>query len=533
MVIKRVVIENYKSFKGRFELDISKDISIIVGDNEVGKTSLLESINLALTNQINGRSSIYELTPYMFNVDVVNAYLNSIKNGIKVDLPKINIELYFEDLADVMVLKGINNSRREDCPGIKLSIEFNNNYSDEYIQYIKEPEKVNTIPIEYYEVKWYSFANNSITTRSIPINVTYIDASSNKLLNGADKYISKIINNVLEDKEKAQLSLNYRKLKESFASEESIKGVNTKLNSLTGNITEKEIAVSVDVSSRANWETALTSYLDDIPFSYAGQGEQNSIKMKLALETHAEDSSIVLIEEPENHLSFTNMSKLINSISSKCQGKQLIITTHSPYVANKLGLENLILFGKDKDTMSLAELHTDTQEYFKKLPGYDTLRMVLSKKPILCEGPSDELIIQKAYLNKYGKLPIEDGIDIITVKGLSFKRFLEIAKLLKKHVAVVTDNDGDEEALIKKYLGYIGQDNIKICYDPDEAYKTLEPQICKINSKEILETVLGISKDSIEEVQDYMIKHKTEVALKIFESSEEIQIPEYIYNAIE
>lgn len=533
MVIKRVVIENYKSFKGRFELEILKDTSIIVGDNEVGKTSLLESINLALTNQINGRSSIYELTPYMFNIDVVNSYLDSIKNGINVDLPKINIELYFENLPDVMALKGTNNSRREDCPGIKLSIEFNNSYSDEYIQYIKEPEKVNTIPIEYYEVKWYSFANNSITTRSIPINVTYIDASSNKLLNGADKYISKIINNVLEDKEKAQLSLNYRKLKESFASEESIKGVNTKLNNLTGNITEKEIAVSVDVSSRANWETALTSYLDDIPFSYAGQGEQNSIKMKLALETHAEDSSIVLIEEPENHLSFTNMSKLINSISSKCQDKQLIITTHSPYVANKLGLENLILFGKDKDTMSLAELHTDTQEYFKKLPGYDTLRMVLSKKPILCEGPSDELIIQKAYLNKYGKLPIEDGIDVITVKGLSFKRFLEIAKLLKKQIAVVTDNDGDEKALIKKYSGYIEEDNIKICYDSDEAYKTLEPQICKINSKEILETVLGISKDSIEEVQDYMIKNKTEVALKIFESSEEIQIPKYIYNAIE
>jgi predicted ATP-dependent endonuclease of OLD family len=32
-----------------------------------------------------------------------------------------------------------------------------------------------------------------------------------------------------------------------------------------------------------------------------------------------------------------------------------------------------------------------------KLPGYDTLRLILCNKAILVEGPSDELIVQKAY----------------------------------------------------------------------------------------------------------------------------------------
>ena len=35
--------------------------------------------------------------------------------------------------------------------------------------------------------------------------------------------------------------------------------------------------------------------------------------------------------------------------------------------------------------------------YFKKLPGYDTLRLVLAKRVILVEGPSDELVVQRAY----------------------------------------------------------------------------------------------------------------------------------------
>lgn len=531
MIIEKIVVENYKSFE-HFELSFSNDVSIIVGDNEVGKTTLLEAVNLGLTNQINGRNSIYELTPYLFNTKVVDNYIEALKSHKNIPLPKIVIELYLKETEDVQVLRGTNNIKKENSPGIHLSIQFNEAYSDEYEKYIENPNEIKTIPIEYYEVKWYSFAYNSITSRSIPINCTYIDTSAIKLTNGTDKYISKIINDILEDKEKAQLSLSYRKLKETFVAEDSISGINQRLNMIKGNITNKELAVAVDISTKTNWESALTSYLDEVPFNYAGQGEQSSIKMRLALETQAQDSSVILIEEPENHLSFSNMNRLIEGISSKCSGKQLILTTHSTYVVNKLGLENLILFNKNKKTMELSALKEDTQKYFKKLPGYDTLRMLLSENPILCEGPSDELIIQKAYLNKYGKLPIEDGMDVITVKGLSFKRFLEIAKLLDKSIKVVTDNDGDIDAIKEKYKEYDEVDNINICYDIDTEYKTLEPQICKVNNIKILNKVFGINKKTEEEMIHYMITNKTECALKIFESKEDIKIPEYIQDAI-
>ena len=45
-----------------------------------------------------------------------------------------------------------------------------------------------------------------------------------------------------------------------------------------------------------------------------------------------------------------------------------------------------------------SELSEDTYNFFKKVAGYDTLRMILCKKAILCEGDSDELVIQKAYM---------------------------------------------------------------------------------------------------------------------------------------
>ena len=54
MKIKKVNIENYKCFKS-FTLDFNDGVNIIVGDNEAGKSTILEAINLALSGLLNGR----------------------------------------------------------------------------------------------------------------------------------------------------------------------------------------------------------------------------------------------------------------------------------------------------------------------------------------------------------------------------------------------------------------------------------------------------------------------------------------------
>ena len=216
--------------------------------------------------------------------------------------------------------------------------------------------------------------------------------------------------------------------------------------------------------------------------------------------------------------------------------------TYGKFVANKLGLEHLILLN-DKRTVCLNELSPDTQRFFKKLSGYDTLRLILCEKAILVEGDSDELIIQKAYLvNNGGKLPIENGVDVISV-GTSFLRFLEIAERIGTKVVVVTDNDGSVDALNKKYENYIGNNikpNIKICFDstvdngtlPDFNYNTLEPKFLKANSLGKLNTIFGTAYQNDDELHKYMKANKTECALKVFETQEALEYPQYILDAI-
>jgi hypothetical protein len=388
------------------------------------------------------------------------------------------------------------------------------------------------VPIEYYTVVWRSFADNSVVARSLPFRATIIDTSLVKGYMGPNKYLAQIISECLDDDKRRTLATAYRQLKNTFMDQPGIDDINKHLANKKGDVTTKDLTVSLDMSAHATWESNITAHLDDIPFDSVGKGEQCRVQMKLAIEA-ASDTHVLLIEEPENHLSHSNMCRLIHDIGEKGGGKQIVLTTHSSFVLNKLGIDNVKLLSTT-DAMTLNDLSAETRDYFMKLPGYNTLRLLLSHKTILVEGPSDELIVQKAYKGKHGKMPLDDGIDVIAVGSLAFKRFLEIGKLLKLSIRVVTDNDGDVTALKTKYHEYLSEQDglIQIYFDTDEQCQTLEPQLLKANSRQILNKLLGTTYKQDADILSHMRKNKTDVALQIFNSDQPFQFPTYIDHAI-
>lgn len=530
-MLKKIIIKNYKAFR-EFSLDLSPGMNVIVGDNDAGKSTLLEALNLALTGRLNGNAIASELSPFLFNQETTRQFVASLQTGRKQTPPAILIEVYFDNLEDLAHLKGTNNTLREDVPGVKIKIAFNDEFLEEYQAYVANAAQVNLIPIEYFKAEWLSFAGNGVTSRSVPVTASLIDAAAIRLQYGADAYLQTIIGTHLEPNERAELSRSFRTLREEFSRVEMVSSVNSKLAGAPGEISNRQLTLSIDVSQRSGWERNLVPYLDDLPFQYVGKGEQSTLKILLALSNRkVEDTHVVLIEEPENHLSFSTLNILIDKITQKCEGKQLLVTTHSAYILNKLGLDELILLSP-QGGRRITNLPADTVDYFKKLPGYDTLRLVLAKRAILVEGPSDELIIQRAYLDKYGKLPIADGVDVINVRGLSAKRFLDLAIPLSKPVAVVNDNDGDAEKMARKYADYKKYSFISIHIGKGDECRTLEPQVLAVNGRARMNEILGKNYTTDEELLDYMVANKTTWALAVFQSSEPIVMPEYILDAI-
>ncbi len=541
MRIEKIKIKNFKCYARTFEASFNNGINIIVGGNESGKSTILEAIHLALTGMLNGRYLRNDLSSYLFNLAVESEYVASLCTANPLPPPEIRIELFFSgDGKDFADLEGDGNSDRRKASGVSFRIEFDEeNYGGAYAELLKAGG-LNSIPIEYYTAKMVSFSRKGITARNVPIKSALIDSANSRFQNGSDAYISRIIRDSLEENERASISQAHRKLREAFMADEKLKVINAKITT-AAKISKKSVSISIDMSSQNAWENSLMTYIDNIPFHYIGKGEQCVIKTKLALSAKKNtEATVLLIEEPENHLSHTRLSQLIHDLSADNGEKQVIISTHSSFVANKLGLDNLLLLRKSK-MIRVGELKSS--DFFKKLAGYDTLRLVLAAKVILVEGDSDELIVQRAYMDSHnGRLPIEDEIDVISV-GTSFLRFLELAKGLKIPVAVVTDNDGNLEALTRKYADYRGIDHIMICYDETVDggylnvnekpfnYNTLEPKLLKENKRKTLGTLFGIGTRTDDELHVYMRANKTECALAIFSAKTKINYPAYIMSA--
>jgi len=545
MHIKKIIIENFKCFEGKFCLELNKRLNILVGNNEAGKSTILEAIHVALSGWIYGRYLGTELNQSFFNNKVIKKYLNSLATNNRMQPPCILIELFFEIENDSIkaLFEGNGNSDKQKECGIQFKISFNEKYQTDYNILINSGEQLGSLPIEYYEFSWASFARDDrITPKTIPFKSHPIDSSNNRYQNGSDVYISRIIRDLLTDEHIVNISQAHRRLKDLFAEHTAVKAINNELEQK--HVSDKKVELSVDVSTKTAWETSLTTYLDDIPFTCAGRGEQCLVKTKLALShKKSKQANILLLEEPENHLSHSKLNNLMEYIKDGYKEKQIIVSTHSSFVANKLGLGSLILLNYDKASLirtkiRLTDLGETTKQYFEKLAGYDTLRLILCRKAILVEGPSDELIVQKAFEKSKGKLPIEDEVDVISV-GTSFLRFLEIAEKIKNPVVVVTDNDGDfDDKVAKKYEEYESSLTIKICADRRNDLQTLEPQIVEVNKDQldVLRKVLGITEKKYPDkdaISSYMQEHKTESALKIFNADKDIKLPQYILDAIE
>jgi putative ATP-dependent endonuclease of OLD family len=545
--IKKLHVKNFKKFSDEI-FEFNDDINILVGDNECGKSSVLEAIELCLNYCHRGRPLSPEVMAELFNSTCIEKYIKGDLS--QTSLPELLIEVYVEGDPE---LKGGNNCERVDTQGIYLKILFNPELTPYYAPFATSG-KVLTVPFELYKIEWMSFAWKPLAQVAKPMGCLFVDPTRLHPTMGRSRYINSIINASVDKHARPMLNLAYRHLKIEFNEKDDVKAINEQLNA-DKELTTKKLEIVADITPSGSWDSNLALAIDDISFAHIGKGEQNQVQIKVAIQNKAKDVDVVMLEEPENHLSHINLIQLVSYIEKKNAGKQIFLTTHSSYVLNKLSIEKLCLLSKRYE--KLKNIDGSTIKTLKRLPGYDTLRLVLAQKVILVEGPSDELVLKKIYLIANGRLPEEDGIDIIVVRGIGFKVYLDIAKALKHPVRVVKDNDGDYQKNIVEWKkeDYGGCDFIE-CFSPEKNdERSLEPALVAANgenvaSLDVLAKVMLSSKTYAGEyaacidlaskrafltswyLSDGGPKKKVDSAIRIFDKPEVIKYPDYLTKAV-
>lgn len=545
--IKKLRVKNFKKFADE-TFEFNDDINILVGDNECGKSSVLEAIELCLNYCHRGRALSPEVMADLFNSACIEKY---IKGDLSpTSLPELLIEAYVEGDPE---LKGNNNSEGADTQGIFLKMLFNPDLTLYYAPFATLG-KVLTVPFELYKIEWTSFAWKPLAQVAKPIGCLFVDPTRLHPTMGRSRYINSIINASVDKHSRPMLNLTYRHLKIEFNEKDDVKAINAQLNA--GNeLTTKNLEIVADITPSGSWDSNLALAVDDISFAHIGKGEQNQIQIKVAIQNKSKDVDVVMIEEPENHLSHIKLIQLVSYIEKKNAGKQIFLTTHSSFVLNKLSIEKLCLLSKGYE--KLKNIDGGTIKTLKRLPGYDTLRLVLAQKVILVEGPSDELVLKKIYLAANGRLPEEDGIDIIVVRGIGFKVYLDIAKALKHPVRVVKDNDGNHHKNIVEWKkeDYDGCDFIECFSSENNDERSLEPALVAANGENValLDILAKVMLSDKTYAGDYAAcvdlaakcafltgwyltdggpKKKVDSAIRIFDTAETINYPDYLKKAV-
>lgn len=123
--ITKITMKNFKRFRN-YAINPNERINILVGDNEAGKSTVIEAIDIVTSGNIKRVESIG--IDKLMNIEAVNSFNAGIRNFE--NLPEIIVELFFDGI-DNHYYNGNNNSERKVCDGIRMLCIPDEDYRNE------------------------------------------------------------------------------------------------------------------------------------------------------------------------------------------------------------------------------------------------------------------------------------------------------------------------------------------------------------------------------------------------------------------
>ncbi len=512
--IKKIILSNFKKFE-RLELEFEPDLNVLLGENEAGKSTLLQAMDLAMSGS---RSKVETLgVESLMNKAAVERFFRGERRPA--DLPQLFVEIYLSDLKE-WEAHGRTNSLNEDAFGLRLWCGPSEAYPDDITQVLSEPG--DNVPFEFYAIKFQTFGDQPYGGLRRYIDQLLIDSALINTEFAHREYTRKLYQANSTPSERGRHQNKYRTAKRDFW--------DTHLDDINSRV---DVKFWLRSSSKASLENDLLIVSDGIPVESKGRGQQSLIKTTFALQRgrgkHGID--VLMLEEPENHLSHGHMRKLVDDIAGSGE-KQVFVATHSSLICSRLGLRKAILLDQDgKASARLSKLSPTTAAFFAKAPHHHLLEYAMSRRVILVEGDAEYMLIEGFYRNCAGSTMEQDHVHVIAVGGTSFKRYLEVARILGIRTAVVRDNDGNHQRnCVENYREDLC-DNAKVFADTDPKRRTFEICIYEDNS-DLCDQLFG-PKLRTKTVLEYMLDNKAEVALALADKASQLRPPQYIREAIE
>jgi len=392
--VKQIIINGFKKFE-LFQMDFHDKTNIIVGENETGKSTVLEAICVVLQQWY--KNSDKSIIKELLNIENIRKFQESPSTET---LPKIRIELELsldQNNKYARRFYGVAGTNRKiDTYGIVFECKLLDDYDPDILTDIMQGK----IPYEYYSMGWTTFHGEPYNILLKPIKSLLVDVTQNEGGTTFSSFNKDLFNAKYEEGTKARARYDFREKVNQVLEDLALEPISEK----------QEFGIS---NKKLLLDNLVSVFDDSIPLENKGRGMEHIIRTEIAL-NKAENKTInlVLLEEPENHLSFTNLLLMIKQIEKNIGHNQLIITTHSNLIASRLNLRNILWIDKNK-AFSLQEVDTRVADYFMKADNNNFLNLLLAEKVILVEGAAEFIILPYLYKQIHEKTIEDEKIAIM------------------------------------------------------------------------------------------------------------------------
>lgn len=410
MLIRKIKIQNFRLLKD-FSIDLEEDLSLIIGKNNTGKTSLLTLLERFLSGKQNN------FTFHDFNIE----FQEEIEEALSKDIEKedynnlgINLKLYIE------YLKSDNLGNLSD---LILNLDPEENFLVLSFSYVLEYDKYSRLKQDYKKFNT-TFQNKSVLEFLSKTHKQYLSINKNVVeynneaneIEIKDEQISKIISlktisakrdvaneegeNARSNKTLSKLSYKFfnslNKSESTDVSDLQVKLVETddKLNKtyektfqkVVGDIknfsyssNESQISVKSNLEEmnilKENTSVVYKQGNKELPEDYNGLGYMNLFAMVFNLhlifdsfkKIHVEheiqaDINLLFIEEPEAHthpqmqyVFIKNIKTLLSEGKKGLSSLQTVISTHSSHITSQSTFDDIKYFFKESVNSVVCE----------------------------------------------------------------------------------------------------------------------------------------------------------------------------------